>query len=80
MLKALFLQGVVPNSFGLTPNEWESDNYLVYETIHIGQYSSKELHVTLSEKIGIPGHCGVRHQSLNLFSYLIVIRTSYKHI
>jgi hypothetical protein len=50
MLKALFLQGVVPNSFGLTPNEWESDNYLVYETIHIGQYSSKELHVTLSEK------------------------------
>ncbi|KAF9237396.1 hypothetical protein BU15DRAFT_48887, partial [Melanogaster broomeanus] len=57
MLKDLISHDVTPDNFGLTPAEWESDNYLVYETIHIGHRSSKELHVALSEGIWYSWAC-----------------------
>ncbi|KAI9455983.1 hypothetical protein HD554DRAFT_2030677, partial [Boletus coccyginus] len=68
MLKHLNLQNVTLDNFGLTPAEWRSDSYPVYETIHIGHRRSKELHVALSNDIWYSWTC-LWCQALVAFSF-----------
>ena len=50
-LQEVIMQNITPDNFGLTPAEWGSDQYPVFETIHVGQHAVKDVDVSLAEPI-----------------------------
>ncbi|KAI6017252.1 hypothetical protein BKA83DRAFT_4059283, partial [Pisolithus microcarpus] len=43
--------GVVPNGFGLTPEEWEAGQYPIFETIQVGRQQPNQIEVLLAGEI-----------------------------
>ncbi|KAF8549907.1 hypothetical protein OG21DRAFT_1420531, partial [Imleria badia] len=51
MLKQVIDLQIIPEGFGLRPDEWEDGHYPAYETIRLGRWQSKELEVSLADEV-----------------------------
>ncbi|KAG1742892.1 hypothetical protein EDB19DRAFT_1633588, partial [Suillus lakei] len=50
-LAEVVAKDITPCDCKLTADEWENDEYPIFETIPVGRHGSKELHVSLAEPI-----------------------------
>ena len=57
MLYEMINHAAIPNGFGLTPAECETGDYPVFETIRLGRRRSKQLDVSLADKIWYERAC-----------------------
>ncbi|KAI6031180.1 hypothetical protein BKA83DRAFT_4044964, partial [Pisolithus microcarpus] len=51
VLQEVIGRGVVPNGFGLTPEEWEAGQYPIFETIRVGRRQPNQIEVSLAGEI-----------------------------
>ncbi|KAJ7582312.1 hypothetical protein C8J56DRAFT_793070, partial [Mycena floridula] len=53
---------LIPDGYGLTPEERDEDGYPVHEILRSGRQGTKELRISLPFAVWKPGQiCGVRH-------------------
>jgi len=50
-LREVIEQDIMPDNFGLTPEEWPSGHYPIFETIQVGRRTSKYVEVSLVDTI-----------------------------
>ena len=50
-LQEVITQNITLDNFGLTSAKWGSDQYPMFETIHVGQHAVKDVDVSLAEPI-----------------------------
>lgn len=50
-LREVIAQDITPENFGLTPEEWGSEQYPMFEAIRVGRRVAKDVDVSLAEPI-----------------------------
>ncbi|KAI6018539.1 hypothetical protein BKA83DRAFT_4057947, partial [Pisolithus microcarpus] len=48
VLQEVVSQDVIPNGFGLTPEEWEAGQYPIFKTIWVGRWQPNQIEVSLA--------------------------------
>ncbi|KIK18863.1 hypothetical protein PISMIDRAFT_50968, partial [Pisolithus microcarpus 441] len=44
-------QDITADNFGLTPAEWDREEYPMLETIHVGHCTAKDIDISLAEPV-----------------------------
>lgn len=57
MLNQAIGHQIIPDGFGLRPDEWEDGHYPIFETIRLGRRRSKELEISLADEIWYERAC-----------------------
>ncbi|KAG2079051.1 hypothetical protein BDR04DRAFT_1146743 [Suillus decipiens] len=70
ILTEVVAKDITPCHCKLTADEWEGNEYPIFETIPIGQWGSKELHVSLAELIWFK-QAKLWYQALVILSYFV---------
>ena len=50
-LREVIAQDITPDNFGLTPKEWDSEHYPIFETIRVGHRVAKDVDISLADPI-----------------------------
>ena len=53
-LQSVQSEGIVPDGYGILPEEWEEDGYPTYEILKVGRRGKKELRVALPHEVWRP--------------------------
>ncbi|KAL4063012.1 hypothetical protein V8B97DRAFT_1877167 [Scleroderma yunnanense] len=69
-LHEVITQDITPDNFGLTLAEWGSEQYLPFETIHVGCCAAKDLDILLAEPIWYTWAC-LWCQALSTLSFYL---------
>ncbi|KAI6013291.1 hypothetical protein EDC04DRAFT_2579533 [Pisolithus marmoratus] len=70
-LREVLAQDITPSNFGLTPIEWDSEEYLAFETIRVGCRVAKEVDISLAEPIWYSRAC-LWCQALSALSFYLL--------
>ena len=72
-LQEVIVQDIMPDNFGLTLAKWDSDQYPVFETIHVGRCAAKDVDVLLAEPIWYT-RARLWCQALSALSFYLLMR------
>lgn len=50
-LREVLEQDITPDNFGLTPAEWDGEEYPTLETIHVGRRTAKDIDISLADPV-----------------------------
>ena len=71
-LQEVITQNITLDNFGLTPAEWGSDQYPMFETICVGRRATKDVDVLLAEPIWYTRAC-LWCQALSALSFYLLM-------